>query len=94
MNSVTVLDAITDTRCAVCGTQWPFEDQYDYADFEDLYWGYTMGCCDDPLPEFLIITPDPLLGDPAVDCDYEIPGQGVYEYPVDEDLISRLGDVE
>ncbi len=92
-----LIERVTHAECAQCGTRSPVDASDLVAggneDINDLL-SLEGDCgCDDPLPNFLIVTESPLFDDAEIDGDHEIRdgSTGRWEYQVDHDFAARLG---
>lgn len=93
-----LIERITHVECTGCGTRSDADAAKLIADGnEELDDLLTLGlaCCDDPLPDWLIVSESPLFDDPTINGDYEIRRSWIdpvtWEYAVDHDLAERLG---
>lgn len=90
-----LIERITHTECAQCGVRGDADAEAivdgGNEDIDDLM-SLSGPCgCDDPVPNFFIVSDEPLFGRADIDDDFEIPVRRHWEYQVDHDLASRLG---
>lgn len=94
-----LIERITHTECGQCNTRTEVDPEQlvdgGNESVDDLMSLDGPCGCDDPLPNFYIVTTAPLFGDTGADDSLDDGGRvvsrGEWEYQVDHDLAERLG---
>lgn len=92
MKEADILSRITHVYCLQCDSLTGIEDDPPITDEGDIDRYYDAAeCCDIPALEFLIVTPEPLIGS-VEDDGYFVHRFKHYRYPLDDNMFELLLD--